>query len=129
MPSVQRATLATGDYSLEGLADVIAVERKSLADLAMCVGRERERFERELERLARMPYPALVVEASMADILLGAARSEVHPHAVIGSLVSWSVRFRIPVWLCTGRREAAAITYKILLKALEAHTRQLPENE
>lgn len=43
-------SLGVGDYSLEGLADKVAVERKELSDLVQCLGRERERFERELQR-------------------------------------------------------------------------------
>jgi ERCC4-type nuclease len=33
----RRATLATGDYSVEGLADSVAIERKSLADLTVAL--------------------------------------------------------------------------------------------
>ncbi|MCL2012618.1 MAG: hypothetical protein FWG75_07530 [Cystobacterineae bacterium] len=38
---VEVGTLDTGDYSLVGLTDRVAVERKSLADLVACLGRER----------------------------------------------------------------------------------------
>ena len=48
--TVEMGALSVGDYSLAGLADRVAVERKSLPDLVMCLGRERERFERELAR-------------------------------------------------------------------------------
>lgn len=48
----ERGTLSLGDYSLAGLTDRVAVERKSLADLVMCLGKERERFQRELMRAA-----------------------------------------------------------------------------
>ncbi len=33
-----RATLTTGDYSVRGLENVIAIERKSLSDLVSCLG-------------------------------------------------------------------------------------------
>ena len=45
------ATLPTGDYSLKGLEHHVCIERKSLDDLLGCVGRDRERFERELHRM------------------------------------------------------------------------------
>lgn len=120
LPNSRRGTLRVGDYSLEGMEEVVAVERKSLADLFGCIGRERERFERELEKLAKLPYPALVIEANMADILAGAPFSEVHPHAAIGSVIAWATRYRIPCWLCGTRRNAAATVLKILYKAAEA---------
>jgi len=45
-----RGTLPTGDYSLAGYEDRLAVERKSLEDLLGCLTFGRERFERELRR-------------------------------------------------------------------------------
>ena len=42
-------TLATGDYSVRGLENIVAIERKSLPDFLSCVGRERERFDREVQ--------------------------------------------------------------------------------
>jgi hypothetical protein len=49
---VEVGTLCTGDYSLAGLTDKVVAERKPLSDLVACLGRERERFERELQRAA-----------------------------------------------------------------------------
>jgi ERCC4-type nuclease len=48
-------TLATGDYSVKGLEHVVAVERKSLADLLGCVGQHRERFDRKPNGCWRIP--------------------------------------------------------------------------
>ena len=45
---VTTGTLHVGDYSVAGLERVIAVERKALSDFIACCGRERERFQREL---------------------------------------------------------------------------------
>ena len=61
---VVKGTLSLGDYSLAGLTDRVAVERKSLADLVMCLGTERERFQRELMRAAALEAFCVVVEAS-----------------------------------------------------------------
>ena len=66
--TVEAGTLAVGDYSLAGLEDKVAVERKSLPDLVLCLGRERERFERELQRGAALEAFAVVVEASWAEL-------------------------------------------------------------
>lgn len=37
---IEHGTLQSGDYSLAGLTDKIAVERKELPDLIQCLGRE-----------------------------------------------------------------------------------------
>lgn len=97
--------------------DSISIERKSLSDLLGCIGQSRERFERELERLAVMPYPSIVVEATLAEVLRGNGRSELHPNAVLGSLVSFSTKFRIPLWFCDDRALAQRVTERLLIKA------------
>ena len=78
----QPATLATGDYSLRGMEAAVALERKSLPDLLACCGRERERFDREVQRLLAYPVRALVVEASWTDIEVGDWRSRLTPKQV-----------------------------------------------
>jgi len=110
-------TLHTGDYSVEGFEDRIAIERKSLSDLLGCIGGGRERFERELERLGRMPYAALIIEASLRDVLQGDMHSTLHPNAVLGSLCAWSMRYRLPIWFCDNRRLAQMVTERLLMKA------------
>jgi ERCC4-type nuclease len=117
----QRGTLETGDYSALGYEHLVSVERKSVPDLFGCVGAQRERFERELERLSAFPYCAIVVEATMRDILLGAHFSTVHPHAALGSLIAWGTKYRIPVWLCGDRVDAALTVRKILHAAVKYH--------
>ena len=65
----RRVTLPTGDYSLDGLADRVAVERKSLADLYGTLGRRRARFQDELARLNALDAAFVVVEADWRTIL------------------------------------------------------------
>jgi ERCC4-type nuclease len=86
--------LDTGDYSLAACPDVVRIERKSLQDLVGCVGSNRERFEREVQRLLAYPVRILLVEATWAQIeshepgnpqWLGKVTRE----AVIGSLLGW----------------------------------------
>lgn len=57
---VEAGTLQTGDYSLAGLTDHIALERKSLSDLTGTLTRGRERFQRECERGRGLDYFGLV---------------------------------------------------------------------
>lgn len=82
-------TLATGDCSLHGLEHVIAIERKSLADLITCIGPQRRRFDREVRRLLAYLVRALVVEAAWSDLELGDWRGQVTPAAAVGSSLGW----------------------------------------
>lgn len=122
-PNSRRATLATGDYSLEGYETRIAVERKSLPDLYGCIGQSRERFERELVRLAAIPYPAIIIESTLSGLLHPPRFCQVHPHACIHSIVSWGTKYRIPVWFCDSRRHAASMVRSILIHAMNAALR------
>ena len=111
---VQRGTLASGDYSVLGMESMIAVERKSLPDLVMSVSRERDRFWREITRLAQMPAAAVVVESSFSSALAGRYRAKVYPTALIASCMAIQYDFGIPVmWMWT-RELAAAWTLAFL---------------
>jgi ERCC4-type nuclease len=119
---VVRTGLKTGDYSIEGAEDRVALERKSLPDAYACVGRERDRFERELVRLAALEYGAIVIEATLADVLAGVPRSAVSPKAAGGSLLAWSVEHRLPVFFAGTRPLAAATVLKLLTKWFQKHS-------
>ena len=119
-------TLATGDYSVKGLEHYIAIERKSLPDLLACCGRERERFERELQRLMAYPVRALVIEAGWEAIELGEWRSQLTPKQVGASLISWQVQ-GIPVMLCGTPARTGRIVAAMLRRAAQHRYRELRE--
>ena len=86
-------TLQTGDYALQG-CDEIRIERKSLPDLIACVGGDRERFDREIERLLAFRVRVLLIEATWEQIeshepAMPQWRGKVTREAVIGSLLGW----------------------------------------
>ncbi len=118
------ATLPTGDYSVRGLEHVVAVERKSLSDLLACVGRERERFDREVQRLLACPTRALVVEASWAILEAGEWRSEVTPQAAVGSCLGW-VASGLPVLMAGDHERAGRLVARILYTAARRRWREL----
>lgn len=90
----ERGTLATGDYSVSGLESLIAVERKSLPDLLACVGRERDRFVAELQRLRAFPFRAVVVETTLERLERGDWPAlKIQPAHVLGSIASWQARY------------------------------------
>ena len=78
---VQVGTLTAGDYSIQGLEEHVAVERKSLPDLTACVGPERVRFKRELLRLRGFHCRGVVIEADIGQVFDHEYRSRVHPAA------------------------------------------------
>ena len=106
-------TLTTGDYSVFGLESHISVERKSLPDMVMCCGSERERFSKEIKRLLSYSVRAVVIEASWDDIKKGGWRSSLTPNHVIGSIVGWSC-LGVPFFMAGS--DAGDIVSRILLQ-------------
>jgi len=117
----ERVALPSGDYSLDGYATAVAVERKSLADLFHTIGQDRDRFVRELERLADMTFAAVVVEAEWSEILgRPPAHSRLSPRTVYRSVLAWQQRFpRVHWWLCPDRDFAEVTTFRILERFLK----------
>lgn len=102
-----RSGLTSGDYSVLGLEHLFAVERKSIPDLvACCCSSERDRFERELERLRGYQFSRLLIVGSREDIENHNYRSSAKPKAVLHSLASFEARY-IPVVFSPDPRAAA----------------------
>jgi len=113
------ASLKAGDYSLKGFEDEIAIERKQLNDLFSSLGKERERFMKEMERLSSYTVKALIIEGNMKDVVSPVkSYSRLHPSSIVGSLVKLIV-MGIPVIFAGGRRMGEELTQRILTKFLE----------
>lgn len=113
-PGAVVQTLPTGDYSVVGLEDRVTVERKSKADAYSSLGNGRARFRREVERLAEFDYAAIVIEDTVPGFLNRPPHSKMNPRSAIGSLLAWSVRYRVPVFFAGDRCHGQALTHKLL---------------
>ena len=123
-PRFQVKTLATGDYSIIGLEDKIAIERKTKEDAYSSLGRGRARFERELERLSKFDYAAIVIEASLPDFLQAPAFSQMNPKSAAASILAWSVKYRVCIFFAGDRRHGNALTKQLLEKYWRYHSRE-----
>lgn len=110
--SERRATLKTGDYTVEGMEGLLALERKNLADLVACIVTYRVRFLASCKRLAAFRWKAILIEASYEDIKRGwevfGIPSSVHPNAVCGTLDAIEAKFGLPIIYTSTHRELAA---------------------
>jgi len=109
-------TIPVGDYTIYGLENHIAIERKELNDLIVCLTTGRERFEKELYRSRGLDYFSLIVEASLSDIANGRYRSDMNPKSAIQALLAFSVRYRLPIFFCENRKYGQRITESLLCK-------------
>ena len=101
--AVRGATLKTGDYSVEGMESLLALERKSMTDAIQSTMAGRARFIRTCTRLAAFRWKAILIEATYEqmksfyqvqddDLCTGA-----HPNAVCGTYDAIEAKFGIPV--------------------------------
>ena len=111
-----RRALPAGDYSLAGMEQSVAIERKSAEDFMHTLIRERERFRRELLKLATYDRACIVVEAGMDDILAGVYRSGCHPSSVFGAALSIIVDYGVPIYFCSNRQCARRFVEEYLLR-------------
>ena len=108
--------LDSGDYSLLGYEDRISVERKTHADLFASLGKGRRRFERELQRLSKLDYAAIVIETGLPSLMRQPPFSQMNPKSVVNTLLSWSIKYGVHVFFAGDRKHAKALTYRILEK-------------
>ena len=122
-------SLCTGDYRLRGLEHIVRIERKSLPDLVACVGRERERFEREVQRLLAFPLRVLVVEATWQQVeshneTSPQWRGKVTSSQVIGSLLGWQAA-GLSVHMVGDHERAGAHVARLLFTVAKRRWREL----
>ena len=111
-PNVVVKKLDVGDYSLKGFEDEVAIERKSVTDLLGCIGKERRRFERELERMRGYRFKALVVEGTEEDIYTSSF-TQLPPSTIRWSLMSFMIRWGLQL-LILPREQAERWVFDML---------------
>lgn len=111
VPQIEK-TLRTGDYSIVGFEDQIAIERKSKEDAFSTFCHGHDRFERELARLSELPgWSGVIIEASIASILTNPPENTKYTTtSFFGQLYAWQLRFRNVHWWFEPTRGAAEKT-------------------
>lgn len=126
----ERATLPTGDYSIRGMERYIVVERKSLSDAYGTFIGDRERWERELDRMMKIPSCHVVIEAGWDEIAAGPVKVDGAKigKAVMRSIFAWTIRFpHVHWWAAPSREWGETMTFRILEKFWEADQWQLKQ--
>lgn len=115
---VERTTLETADYSVRvrnfDLRDVVLVERKSVSDLVSSLGKGRDRFERELRRLATVRWPFLVIEGDWKELAAGTQYSGLTPRQIVSPLLAWQMKYGLHIIAAPDRAWAARMIELVL---------------
>ena len=125
-----RKKLNYGDYSIKcilpnneeySLENKIVIERKmDIDELAMCMGKERKRFEAEFERSKQdgAKVYLLIENGSMDKILRHDYTSKMNPKALMSSLCAWMPRYNMIPIFCTSANSGKMIK-EILYRELK----------
>jgi len=109
--------LDTGDYSIEGYENKIAIERKSLIDLFGTLGSGHARFKKELGRALKLDYFAIVVEGSYSSCenkdFDNSCCSKMKGDVVTSILFTIHIKYKVPIFFANNRVEAKHIIKEI----------------
>ena len=106
--SIQRTKLPYGDYacSVNGKKCPIIFERKSIGDLFGTLGKNIERFKKEIERSKESGnLLVIIVEKPLKTVIKGYQRSKMKGIAVVRTLFTLMLKHHIPFVLCSDRKE------------------------
>lgn len=106
-----------GDYALKDHLDLITIERKqNVTELCGNLGKNRDRFERELERMQSTRFRYVVVEDYWSSIKKP-KYSRMNPEAVFQSIIALEIKYGVHFIFAGTHEMAQKITRSLLLKA------------
>ena len=116
---VEKRTLKLGDYSVSGLEDICAVERKDLSDLVHSCTAERNAFIRRLRLMAEYPHRLLVITSALSQVKSPYPHSRTDPNRIMQFLIAALAGLQVP-FLCSethelGEELVASYLYQIHL--------------
>lgn len=82
--AMEKVSIETGDYTVDGIEHRLCIERKSLGDFVHTVIHDWIRFRKQLYRMAGYDVAIIVVEADWQDVWNRRYESEADPLAVVG---------------------------------------------
>ncbi len=128
--NTHRTALKTGDYTVSGLENVLALERKkSLSEFAGNISEPR--FKRELERLEAFKYRFLILEFGFWHInhwedyckTLPFMQTKLSSQFIIRYLSDIEVNYNLHVALCNDRASAEHYALNIMRRVYEREKR------
>lgn len=133
---IKRQKLDTGDYSIEGMEDILCIERKqSVSELAGNI--TDKRFIRELERMAKFRFKFLILEFDYYSIDIfpqGSTIPEkfrknirVSGNYIMKMLSEIQVKYGVHVVTCMNSNYASHVASNIMKQVIEiVHNEQNP---
>ena len=124
-------TIKTGDYTIKGFEEQLCIERKArTSEIAMNLGRYRDRFERELERMTAYKYSYILLEFDVDDLMSYPKGSgiplkrwksiKVTGRYMLNLLIQFEIQYGVNVIFCGDKENAEYIANTIFKKVIDA---------
>jgi hypothetical protein len=137
---VAKTHLHTGDLSLFGHErDGITQERKTKNDIWRTISHERDRFERELQRMQKFRFSYVLIECELSELLEPPTwkkptgeivKSLYSPKSLHRTILAWEQRYPKTHWkFLPGRRAAEVISLRIFDRYLTEFAMEYGENK
>jgi len=128
--------LDTGDYAIEGLETILAIERKkSVAEIANNISEKR--FIDVLERLSKIPYKFILLEFSLDDVYnfpIGSdipkklwSKLKISSKYLLKYLTEIQLNYGIHVIYCGDKTNAEKMAESIMKRVNEKHGGNIKE--
>lgn len=109
--------LDTGDYSIKGMEHIVCVERKSISDLYLSLGKNKERFMREVDRMQEIPYRFIVIDGTLDETMKGNRFSKLTSKYISSFLFKLQLIYGIHVLFLGKGEKGREFVRELLIKA------------
>jgi hypothetical protein len=104
-------TLKTGDYTIKGFEQFIAIERKrSVEEIANNLGRKSAAFEKEMQRMSQIPHAYIICEFNLQELLdfpkgakvpaSSAGQIKMAGPFMLRRLLEYEVKYNVKIMFC-----------------------------
>lgn len=125
--------LDTGDYSIQGYEDIIAIERKkSVSELATNLSESR--FKDVLERLSKIKHPYMVFEFDIDEVYRFPVGSDIPKRLwdklrisgnyIVKRLIEIQLEYNIQIIFCGDASNAERYTVSLMKRIYERYNKQ-----
>lgn len=135
--AIANKKLDTGDYSIEGLQEIFAIERKkSINEIANNI--VEPRFKDVIARLSQLKYSFILLEFGMTEVLnypIGSNlpkkmwdKIKITPAFIMKNILDWQLKHNIKVIFCNNASNAEKVAEYIIKKIHLIITREKENN-
>jgi hypothetical protein len=116
--------LDAGDYSVAGYEDIVRIERKfGIRELFgnMTPVANKERFEREMEKLSKIPYKYILIESNLSMDVMGLTVPQFFKSPPCSAVMKWLLELQmeygvVPMFVGDSGKKVARTIFETVIR-------------